>query len=118
MSLKFRLRLSGMQGRCNPHQVKNGFRQHAGWIFAHPVHHDRETQLMQQNSQQRRQVSLLARTVVAGNDDRHRFGNGRRQAKGMVLHRLIKAQHFCLTFPFNTQRNQYAAHLKVRYVAV
>ena len=71
MAFELCLRLTGVTGRLNAHQGKNGFCNDPGWVFAHAVHHHREAQLVQQHRQQRRQVGLFTCTVITRNDDRH-----------------------------------------------
>ena len=114
MFVELRLRLPAVQRWRNTHQFENGFCQHAGWIFANPVNHHGKTEFVQENRQQRRQVGLFTRAVVTGDDNRHRLACRRRQLDGVILHGFVKAEHLCFPFPFDTQRNQYAAQLKVR----
>lgn len=118
MPLELRLRLAAVTCRLDAQQGKNGFRQHAGGIFTYPVYHYRKPQLVQQNSQQRGQVSLLARAVIARDHHRHRLRHRRRQAQGLRLHRFVETAHFGFAFALNTQGNQNAAHLQIRYLAV
>lgn len=54
------------------------------------VNHHRKSQLVQEHRQQRREVRLLARAVVAGDNDRHRLAGRRGQAQRMLLHRGVK----------------------------
>lgn len=90
MALQLRLSLSGVQGGRNVQQGKNGFGQHPGGIVTDAVNHHRKSQLVQEHRQQRREVRLLARAVVAGDNDRHRLAGRRGQAQRMLLHRGVK----------------------------
>lgn len=118
MFVELRLRLAAVQRWRNPHQFENGFAQHAGRIFANTVNHYWKTEFVQQDRQQWRQVGLFPCTVVTGNNNRHRLANRGRQLDGVILHGFVKAEHLCFPFPFDTQRHQYAAQLKVRYFTV
>ena len=73
---------------------------------------------MQKHGEQRRQVGLLARAVIAGDHNRHRFADRRRQLNGVLLHRFIEALHLRFTFALDAQGNKNAAELKVRHLAV
>ncbi|VGP66481.1 hypothetical protein SB00610_03237 [Klebsiella quasipneumoniae subsp. similipneumoniae] len=103
MPLQLRLRLTGMPGSRNVQQGKNGLGQHPGRIVTDAVNHDRKPQLMQEHRQQRRQVRLLARAIVAGDNDRHRLACRRGQAQRMLLHRGVKAFHLRFAFAFDAQ---------------
>ena len=86
--------------------------------MAHAVNNHREAELMQQDSQQRRQVGLFTRAVIAGDHNWHRFADRRRQLNGVLLHRFIEALHLRFTFALDAQGNKNAAELKVRHLAV
>ena len=73
---------------------------------------------MQKHGEQRRQVSLLARAVVAGDHYRHRFSDRRRQLHRMILHRFIEALHLRFTFALDAQGNENAAEFELRHLAV
>ena len=103
MALQLRLSLSGVPGGRNVQQGKNGLGQHPGGIVTDAVNHHRKPQLVQKHRQQRRQVRLLARAVVAGDDNRHRLAGRRGQAQRMLLHRGVKTFHLRFAFAFNAQ---------------
>ena len=92
-----------MPGGRNIQQGKNGLGQHPGGIVTDAVNHHRKPQLVQKHRQQGRQVRLLARAVVAGDDNRHRLAGRRGQAQRMLLHRRVKPFHLRFAFAFDAQ---------------
>jgi len=109
-------RLCGGDGG-NTQRGKYRFTGDARRVVADAMHQHREAQFYQQQRQQRREIALPTRSVVAGDHNRHRAVFRRLQLHHLRLHRLIKAAHFRFAFAFDTQRNQNAAKLQVRHLA-
>ncbi len=83
-----------------------------------PVYQHRHAEALQQKRQQRQQIRLMARAVVARQYDRLRLAGRRAQSKQPFAHRAGKTEQFRQGFRLHAQRDENGAEFEFRHAAV